>query len=83
MSNDHHEEKLTGGNVSAVYRVGNTVRRTLKPESLRIHRLLKHLEDKQFHYAPKFLGIDEQGREILSFFAGRSWQLSCQGLYVV
>lgn len=72
MSNHENEEMLTGGNVSNVYRLGDTVRRELKPDSHKIHKLLIHLEDKGFNYAPKFLGIDEKGREILSFIEGEA-----------
>jgi Phosphotransferase enzyme family len=72
MSNNKKEEKLTGGNVSAVYRLEDTVRRELKPESHKIHKLLKHLETKGFRHAPAFLGIDEKGREILSFIEGEA-----------
>ncbi|UFU00224.1 aminoglycoside phosphotransferase family protein [Radiobacillus kanasensis] len=72
MSNQENEEMLTGGNVSNVYRVGNTVRRELKQDSAKIHKLLKHLEDKGFRYAPRFLGMDEKGREILSFMEGEA-----------
>ncbi|PFC90757.1 aminoglycoside phosphotransferase [Bacillus anthracis] len=72
MSNYANEEKLTGGNVSNVYRSKNTVRRELKPDSVKIHKLLQHLENKGFHYAPKFLGIDEKNREILSFIEGEA-----------
>jgi hypothetical protein len=35
-----------------------------------IHVLLQHLEAVDFPYAPRFLGIDEQGREILSYCEG-------------
>ncbi|WP_442600468.1 aminoglycoside phosphotransferase family protein [Paenibacillus sp. KN14-4R] len=72
MPNYSKEELLTGGNVSNVFRSGNTVRRELKPDSTKIHTLLKHLENKGFNYAPKFLGIDEQEREILSFIDGEA-----------
>ena len=72
MSNHENEEILTGGNVSTVYRSGDTVRRELKPDSPKINKLLKHLEEKGFSYAPKFLGIDEKGREILSFIEGEA-----------
>jgi len=72
MNDQESEEKLKGGNVSSIYRSGDTVRRDLKPESSRVHKLLKHLEKKRFHYAPKFLGIDEKGREILSFIEGEA-----------
>jgi tRNA A-37 threonylcarbamoyl transferase component Bud32 len=67
-----NEEMLTGGNVSNVYRSEDTVRRELKPDSVKIHKLLQHLESKGFDYAPKFLGIDEKNREILSFIEGEA-----------
>lgn len=72
MAEQTNEEKLSGGNVSDVYRIGETVRRHMKPESPKIHRLLKHLENKNFSYAPRFLGIDEKGREVLSFIEGEA-----------
>lgn len=66
------EEMLAGGNVSNVYRSGDTVRRDLKEDSTEIHKLLKHLENKGYSSAPKFLGIDEKGREVLSFIEGEA-----------
>ncbi|MCK1985663.1 MULTISPECIES: phosphotransferase [Peribacillus] len=72
MSNHENEEMLAGGNVSKVYHSGDTVRRELKPDSPKIHKLLKHLENNGFSYAPKFLGIDEKRREILSFIEGEA-----------
>lgn len=72
MPNHENEEMLTGGNVSNVYRSRDTVRRDLKANSHGIHKLLKHLENKDFNYAPKFLGIDEKDREILSFIEGEA-----------
>ncbi|WP_335872840.1 aminoglycoside phosphotransferase family protein [Bacillus sp. 2205SS5-2] len=71
-SKNENEEMLTGGNVSSVYRFGDTVRRELKPDSTKIHKLLEHLESKDFRYAPKFLGIDEKNREKLSFIQGEA-----------
>ncbi|MEM4998815.1 phosphotransferase [Priestia megaterium] len=72
MSSFEDEEVLTGGNVSNVYRLGETVRRELKSDSHKFHKLLKHLENKGFSYAPKFLDIDEKGREVLSFIEGEA-----------
>ncbi|MBE4909848.1 phosphotransferase [Bacillus luteolus] len=69
---DKKEETLAGGNVSNVIRLGDTVRRELKQDSNKIHKLLKHLENKGFWYAPKFLGIDDKNREILSFIQGEA-----------
>ncbi|MEK4244530.1 phosphotransferase [Psychrobacillus sp. FSL K6-2684] len=67
-----NEEMLSGGNVSNVHRSGDTVRRDLKEDSAKIHKVLKHLENKGFSCAPKFLGIDEKNREILSFIEGEA-----------
>lgn len=72
MPNSESDEILTGGNVSTVHRLGDTVRRELKPSSKKVHKLLKHLEIKGFTYAPKFIGIDEKDREILSFIEGEA-----------
>ena len=72
MSKYENEEMLAGGNVSNVYRSGDTVRREIKPESERIHKLLRHLEKKNYSHAPKFLGIDEKGREMLSYIEGEA-----------
>lgn len=70
MSNTH-EEPLSGGNVSAgVVRVGDTVRRPTGPWTPTIHAFLRHLEDVGYDGAPRVLGIDERGREILEFVPG-------------
>lgn len=62
-----------GGNVnSGVVRVGNTVRRATTPISPTVHQFLLHLEEKGFNGSPRFLGIDEKGREILSFLEGET-----------
>jgi phosphotransferase family enzyme len=55
-----------------VVRVGNTVRRPLHPWSPTVHELLRHLENKGFPYAPRLLGIDAEGREVLTYLAGES-----------
>jgi aminoglycoside phosphotransferase (APT) family kinase protein len=60
---------LHGGYVNEVVRVGDTVRRSQGDRAAYVHRLLRHLEAAD-HPAPRLLGIDEDGREILSFVAG-------------
>ena len=71
MTDKFHESSLLGGRTSAeVVRIGNTVRRIVGPNSKFSHDLLKLLEDEGFNYAPRFLGLDEQGREILTFMEG-------------
>jgi hypothetical protein len=67
---EQEETPLAGGNLSAVVRVGDTVRRSLHPWSEAVQGLLRHLEAQGFDGAPRFLGIDDQGREILTFIAG-------------
>ena len=62
---------LPGGNThAAVVRVGDTVRRPTGPWTPAIHDLLHHLERRDFDGAPRVLGIDEQGRETLTFIPG-------------
>jgi hypothetical protein len=66
------EELLTGGNThGGVVKVGHTVRRPTGPWTPAVHALLGHLEAVGFEAAPRALGIDERGREILMFAAGR------------
>jgi len=73
------EQSLAGGYVSAVVRVGATVRRNPGPGPAFVHRLLDLLEQAGFDGAPRYLGTDEQGREILSFIDGHvPWQAAQQ-----
>ena len=53
-----------------MYRVGDTVRRTTGPWTPAVHALLHHLERSGFEHAPRVLGIDDAGREILSYIEG-------------
>ncbi|WP_308250238.1 phosphotransferase [Sphaerisporangium fuscum] len=55
-----------------VVRVDDTVRRPTKPSSPAVHALLRHLEAAGFDRAPRFLGIDDRGREILSYLPGQA-----------
>jgi len=68
---DQAEIPLAGGDVTeGVVRVGNTVRRPVGPHSPLVHALLAHLESVGFAGAPRFLGIDGSGREVLSYIDG-------------
>jgi hypothetical protein len=64
------EIPLHGGNTSTVVRVGDTVRRNAGPWTPAVHALLKHLERNGFTGSPRALGIDERGREVLTFLTG-------------
>jgi hypothetical protein len=68
------ETQLLGGtaNRGLVVRVGDTVRRPLRPSSPATHALLQHLERVGFDGAPTLLGIDSAGREVLSYLSGET-----------
>jgi thiamine kinase-like enzyme len=81
-------ETLKGWN--GVVSIGDTIRRRPRPWSRTIQALLRHLETQGFAGAPKGLGFDEQGREILSYIPGaaehypwRSFVYSEDNLYRV
>lgn len=65
-------ELLTGGAVNEVVRIGGTVRRSTGPWTPTVHALLHHLDEAGFDEAPKVLGIDDNGREVLSFMEGET-----------
>src|SRR5215469_1400492 len=65
-------EMALGGAVTGAVRVGDTVRRVMGPWSPAVHSLLRHLERDGFDGAPRVLGADESGREILSYLPGRT-----------
>ena len=68
------EVLLHGGTTNAglVTRVGDTVRRPWRPTGPATHALLAHLERVGFDGAPRFLGVDDRGREVLSYIAGEA-----------
>lgn len=56
-------------------RVGDSVRRPAQRWTPTVHALLRHLEAVGFEGAPRVLGFDEQGREMLSFLPGETiWE---------
>ncbi|HUA28983.1 MAG TPA: phosphotransferase [Streptosporangiaceae bacterium] len=67
---DQEPERLAGGYVTEVVRIGDTVRRHPGAHAEYVHRLLARLEQADYGATPKLLGIDEQGREILTFIRG-------------
>ncbi|GAA3219266.1 hypothetical protein GCM10017691_02550 [Pseudonocardia petroleophila] len=68
------EVPLLGGtaNRGRVHRVGDTVRRPLRPTAPAVHALLRHLESVGFDGAPRVLGVDDAGREVLSYIPGQA-----------
>jgi Phosphotransferase enzyme family len=61
---------LGGGGLTPVVRVGATVRRATGEWTPAVHALLRHLESAGFAGAPGVLGIDDEGREVVTFIAG-------------
>ena len=53
-----------------VVRIGDTVRRPVGAHTAAVHAVLRHLEEVGFGGAPRVLGIDDRGREVLSWIDG-------------
>jgi hypothetical protein len=66
------EIRLDGGNAGGAVRVGDTVRRAAGPWTPAVHALLAYLAGNGFAGSPRPLGIDGQGREVLTFLAGET-----------
>jgi Ser/Thr protein kinase RdoA (MazF antagonist) len=65
------EIPLIGGDVTeGVVRVGDTVRRPMGANAPLVHALLRYLESVGFEGAPRLLGIDAAGREVLTYMHG-------------
>lgn len=66
-----NEVALAGGRTTAgVVRVGETIRRPPGSNAGFVRSLLRHLESAGFDGAPRYLGIDEIGRETYSYISG-------------
>jgi len=66
----NREQPLDGGNSNPdVVRVGCTVRRAAGPWTPAVHHLLEYLASNSYP-APRPMGMDEKGREVLSFVPG-------------
>ncbi len=62
---------LAGGcQTPGVVRLGETVRRPMGPRASFVHEPLRFLEAAGFGGAPRIMGVDERGREVLSFIEG-------------
>ncbi|HZD76821.1 MAG TPA: phosphotransferase [Acidobacteriaceae bacterium] len=68
---DESEELLLGGNVSdRVVKVGLTVRKPFTRATPSVEAFLNHLHAHGFRGAPRSLGRDEQGRQVLEYISG-------------
>ena len=62
---------LTGGRTNpGAVRIGDAVRRSPTPNSDFVHRLLRHLQTAGFDGAPRSLGRDGEGRDLLGWIEG-------------
>ncbi|WP_422756124.1 aminoglycoside phosphotransferase family protein [Micromonospora sp. WMMD708] len=73
------EEPLPGNVTTGVVRVGDTVRRPVGPWTDAVDALLTHLHAVGFDGAPRPLGRDGQGRQVLEYVPGELGHPS--GLY--
>jgi hypothetical protein len=69
-------EALQGGLNDGATRVGSSVLRRTGEWSPAVHQLLKHLEKVGFAGAPRILGIDRDGNEVLTFIDGEAGSLT-------
>lgn len=69
------EVPLPGGFVNDVVRVGDTVRRPASARTRFVGDLLDLLEARGWPGAPRYLGMDDEGREILTYLDGHvAWE---------
>lgn len=66
------EQRLAGGRNHGAVRVGDTVRRTAGDQTPAVLALLRHLKAAGFEGAPRALGLDERGREVLTYVEGET-----------
>jgi Ser/Thr protein kinase RdoA (MazF antagonist) len=65
------EAPLGGGRITkGVVRVAGTVRRPPQPNSELVRVLLAHLAALHLEIASRYLGTDQQGREMFTYLAG-------------
>ncbi len=64
------EQRLAGGRNLGATRVGDTVRRQAAAQTPAVAALLRHLQAVGFTRAPRWVGIDESGREVLTYLPG-------------
>ena len=75
-----------GRSGTMVWRSSRGVHRTVGPWTPTVHAYLQHLHDVGYQGAPRVLGFDEQGREVLTFLDGDvladpTWQPGQPGLW--
>jgi hypothetical protein len=66
------EQRLAGGRTLGAVRIAGAVHRTAQPWTRSVHAVLRHLQASGFTGAPRVLGFDEQGREMLIYLEGET-----------
>ncbi len=74
-------QELTGGNMSAVWRIGDTVHREAGPWTPQVHRFLALLRSMGVTGVPRPLGMDGAGREVLTYLDGEVGSSPLVGLH--
>jgi Ser/Thr protein kinase RdoA (MazF antagonist) len=70
QADDERPHVLASEGVTHVVRIGETVRRPVRPFTATVQAYLAHLRSQGFEDAPTPLGYDDEGREVLSYVAG-------------
>jgi hypothetical protein len=66
------EEVLPGGNTTGAVLIGDVIHKPASAWTRTVHAVLRHLEDAGFEGAPRALGFDDRGREMLSYLRGET-----------
>jgi hypothetical protein len=66
------EVTLPGGNTTGAVLIDGVVHKPGAPWTATVHALLRHLEAAGFDAAPRALGFDDQGREMLTYLPGET-----------
>ena len=66
------EQRLLGGRTAGAVRVGETIHKPTQRWTPGVRAVLDHLEGVGFEGAPRALGVDDQGRQVLSYLVGET-----------
>jgi len=64
-------EILSGGSMNQVVKISDNIHKTTKGNPM-VREYLRYLEGKGVAGVPRFLGLDSQGREILTYLPGKT-----------
>ncbi|WP_250034697.1 phosphotransferase [Paractinoplanes maris] len=67
------EVVLPGGNTTGAVLIDGVVHKRAAPWTASVHAVLRHLEAAGFDAAPRALGFDDQGREMLTYLPGETF----------